>query len=140
MLDLVAMFDALTVTGAADDGTSFAAQHMSGYPSHYLGKDAAGKPAILVAVAPGPARARPAPIVLEHLTVLHDVQCRLLQPDGSASSSCFTVVRCLGPSRALQEYFLRTLAPVIMALGQAPTQEQVIVFCFSRNVTNRLLE
>lgn len=126
MLDLVSSFEALEPpTGVESAAARFSAMPIPGYEQHRLGKDPHGAPSLLVAVADSRDQVWSAPIVLEHLTVQHDVDCRVTRPDGSAEEGRFTVVRCTGRDRALHAYFLRVTAAVVALLGEAPTNGDV---------------
>lgn len=80
---------------------------------------------LLVAVKPDVSHIRPAPIVLEHLMVQHDVECQLQQPDGTARIGRFSVIRCLGADRALHEYFIRAVTPVVLNIQFSSSQAEV---------------
>lgn len=126
MLNLVSSFEALRPPSAgAGTASRFSAVPIPGYEQHRLAKDPQGAPSLLVAVAEGMGYAWPAPIVLEHLTVQHDVECRVMRPDGSAEEGRFTVVHCTGSDRALHSYFLRVAAAIVALLGNAPSHADV---------------
>lgn len=124
--DLLVLFNSLSPPpDSSADSIRFAAHQLMGYPNHHVGKDDSGRPALLIAVKPDVSHARPAPIVLEHLTVQHDVECRLHQPDGTARSGRFSVIRCLGIDRVLHEYFIRAVTPIVLKLPVLPSQADV---------------
>lgn len=127
MLDLLSSFEALpTPAGAgAATGARFSAAPIEGYELHRLGKDAEGAPSLLIAVSDAHRVGWPAPIVLEHLAVQHDVECRISHADGALEEGRFTVVRCTGGDRALHGYFLRAAAAIVALLEEAPTQGDV---------------
>lgn len=126
MLDLVTLFDALLPPLASQDqGARFSAQPIPGYERHRLGKDLHGGPSILISIGEASGDQRVAPIVLAHLTVQNDIDCRIYRLDNSVEEGRFTVVRCTGADRALHVYFLRIVAPVIMALGASPSRAEV---------------
>lgn len=126
MLDLVSSFEKLippeTGTGAA---ARFSALPIPGYPQHRVGMDAQGAPSLLIAAVGTHGPGWPAPIVLEHLTVQHDVDCRVTEPGGSLADGRFTVVRCVGKDRALHAYFLHVAAAVVALLGEGPSRLDV---------------
>ncbi len=123
MLDLASSFEALgpPPNTSEGDGSRFSAMPIPGYPQHRLGKDPHGAPSLLVEVTDGKGRVWHAPIVLEHLTVQHDVDCRVTQPDGSVEKGRFTVLRCTGMDPALHSYFLRVASALVALLGQDPS-------------------
>lgn len=124
--DLTVLFDALPSPSiAVGSGARFATLPISDHEFHRVGKDAQGAPLLLIAVADTAGRARPAPIVLEHLTVQHDMPCRVLRPDGTVEERRFTVVRCTGTDSTLRTYFLRLTSTIVAALGTAPSRADV---------------
>lgn len=124
--DLLSLFNSLRPPPESPDGgIRFAAHRLMGYPNHHVGKDASGSPALLVAVRPDALHMRPAPIVLEHLMVQHDVECQLQQPDGTVRTGCFSVIRCVGADRVLHEYFIRAVMPVVLKIPVSPAQADV---------------
>lgn len=113
--DLLALYRSLQ-PGDADD-------HLSAVPipglRHRIARAASGGPVLLVSVQSSDS-APPPPLVLEHLTVQHDVLCRVVAPDGGEETGTFTVVRCTSPE--LGEHFLRVLHPIVEAVGPEPTR------------------
>ncbi|MEM8556305.1 MAG: PD-(D/E)XK motif protein [Bacteroidota bacterium] len=90
---------------------------------HRIARAASGGPVLLVAVQPSDS-APPPPLVLEHLTVQHDVLCRVVAPDGTEETVTLTVVRCTSPE--LGEHFLRVLHPIVEAVGPEPTRRDAV--------------
>lgn len=126
MLDLLSAYAGLTAPshgGAA--GTRFTAVPIEGYERHRIGKDAESNASLLISVAASASATWPAPIVLEHLSVQHDVECRITQPGGTSETGRFTLVRCIGGDRMLDEYFLRVIGVVIPLLGDSPSDRDV---------------
>ena len=123
--EILRLFAALPLPPGDSPAGRFAAQPIPSLPSCSIGKDAAGHPVLLVETdEPGP-RGQGAPIILEHLSVLHNVDCRLQPQDGGASTRRCSVVRCCGDDRLLHEYFLRALAPILGTLPPRPQRRQV---------------
>ncbi len=113
--ELLALYRSLQ-PGKAEDRLS--AAPLPGLP-HRIARAASGGPVLLVSVRPSDS-APPPPLVLEHLTVQHDVVCRVVAPDGAEETGTFTVVRCTSPE--LGEHFLRVLHPIVEAVGPGPTR------------------
>ena len=101
---------------------------------HRLGKDAQGKPLLLISILDVPSRRQPAPIVLEHLTVMYNQNCRVSRPDSTFEEGRFTVVRCTGEDATLPAYFLRVASAILISLKNRPTQSDVA------NAMDRLIE
>jgi hypothetical protein len=122
--DLVQIFDSLSVPAANVGLGRFCAQPVPGYAACAIGKDTSGNPVLLVQAdnaLPGTA----APLVLEHLCVIHLVNCRVHAADQGEQQQTLSVIRCTGTDRALHEYFLRCLHPIIASLPQHASRDQV---------------
>jgi hypothetical protein len=122
-LGILQEFDALP--RPAGDGERFAVRPI-GQHACQIGKSTAGEPALLIGVLVAPPRDRPAPIVLEHVRVLHDVDCRVSGPGGTEQTERFTVVLCTDSDRPMQEYFLLTVSAVVLTLGSVPSRQDVV--------------
>ena len=121
--DLVDIFNSLPVP-APDAGMGrFCAQAISGFPMCAVGKDASGLPALLIE-ADNVSSVSSSPLVLESLSVIHLVNCRV-RADGEESNRTLSIVRCTGADRAIHEYFLRCLHPIVAALPVRPSRDQV---------------
>jgi hypothetical protein len=66
-----------------------------------------------------------APLVLEYLSVIHLLNCRVQRPCGASEEKLLSVIRCTGADRGLQEYFLRSLYPIMASLTTRPSQQQI---------------
>ncbi len=132
MLNLVELFDSLPAT--SDGENRFLATPIEGYERHRLGKDAQGRPLLLISLNDTQSQRASAPIVLEHLTVMHNVDCRISRPDGIHEAGRFTVVRCTGGDVTLHTYFLRIASTIVVSLSERPSQLQVT------GVINKLIE
>jgi hypothetical protein len=122
---IVAVFDALPRPNAGD-GQRFAVTQVGQLTHCLIGKTTGGDPALLIGVLPAPPRDRPAPIVLEHVRVQHDVNCQVHRTDGTEQTARFTVILCTDSDRMMQEYFLRSVSAVVLALGNGPTRADVV--------------
>jgi hypothetical protein len=122
--DLVRLFDRLEAP-AVDIGLGrFCAQPVPGSPECAIGKDTSGNPVLLIQAdnaQPGTA----APLVLEHLAVIHLVSCRIQKADRRDQDGTLSVVRCMNSDRVFHEYFLRSLHPVIASLPRSPSRQQI---------------
>ncbi len=122
--DLVQLFDTLAVPPANVGLGRFCAQPVAGYSACAIGKDTSGNPVLLVQAdnaLPGTA----APLVLEHLCVIHLVNCRVQTGDQGEQQRTLSVIRCTDTDRAIHEYFLRCLHPIVASLGQSPSRDQI---------------
>lgn len=127
MLNLVELFESFSPPRTnLDEKNSFSAIPILGYEPHRLGKDARGFPVILLSVEDDKSRISPAPITLEHLSVLHNVECRISQPNGSVERGKFTVIHCIGADSVLQIYFLHILGTIIVSLDSPLSSQEVI--------------
>lgn len=122
--DLVRLFDSLPAP-ARDVGLGrFCAQPVPGFPACAVGKDTSGHPALLIQ-ADNAQPGTPAPLALEHLSVIHLVSCRVQGPDDGDLERTLSVLRCTEGDRAFHEFFLRSLHPVIASLPSSPSRQQI---------------
>ena len=124
MLNLDALFSSLKAI-PSPEGSHILASPVPGFENHRLARDVQGSPLILIAVPRGRARTRPVPIKLEHLSVQHDMECRISGIDGVVEEGQFTVISCQGEDPALHTYFLRVLESVVMLLGPTPSRSDI---------------
>jgi len=124
--DLVRLFGSLPLPVGNSPAGRFSAQSIPGIPSCSVGKDATGCPVLLVETDASGPRAAVAPVVLQNLSVLHNVDCRIRDADGRTSVHRVSVIRCCGDEQLLREYFLRALAPILASLPARPSREQVV--------------
>jgi Putative PD-(D/E)XK family member, (DUF4420) len=106
-------------------GADFCALPVPGLEHHRVAKDARAAPAILISVSDASRDVHLAPIMLENLTVQHDVDCRITRPGGIAEEARFTVVCYTGSDPTLQAYFLRIAAMMLQVLGATPSRLSV---------------
>jgi hypothetical protein len=126
MLDLIEFFDLLQQPEvSADNHVRFAANHIAIYEQYRLAKDSYGTPALLVSIESKSSIVHPSSIVIENLTVEHDVSCHISHPDGTYEKGQFTVIHCTGRDHLLHVYFLRIIGTLIVSLGKSPLQEEV---------------
>lgn len=126
VLDLFPLFKSLEPPTAPVGGPGYFSAHaLPGFENHRLGKDTNGAPSLLISVRDVSARTRPSPIVLENLTVQHDVDCRIKRGDGPLEEGRFTVLRCTSQDAALHLHFLRIVSPLVMLVGTNPTRIEV---------------
>ena len=120
--ELFQSFDSITTT---NDDDRFAALPIPNYKPHRLGKDALGKPLLLISILNVRSQNQRTPIVLEHLRVQYNLNCRVSRPDGTFEEGVFTVVHCTGEDVTLQNYFLKVMSTIVVSLGDRPTQSDV---------------
>lgn len=84
---------------------------------HHLGKDAQGRPAILLTVAPSPIR--PASIVLQNLRVEHSLHCRISTSEAILDSE-FSLLHCQSENEILQSCFLEFAEAILKSLSTKP--------------------
>lgn len=123
--DLLTLFESLAPPTETAETLRFSAIPIPGYDTHRIGKTSQGAPSILLTVASPTDKLRPIPIVLEHLTIQYDANCRISHPDGSIEDTSFTVIQCAGGDQALYVYFLRVTSAIIAVLGTLPSQSVV---------------
>ena len=126
MLDILQIFNSLQVVNdSTSQNAQFSAKPIPGYEQHRIGRDTKGNPSLLVHVFEVSEKAQLASIVLEYLTVQHDLDCRISHPDGITESGKFTIIRCTSTDIALRNYFLRIVGVVIVSLGNLPSKMDI---------------
>ena len=123
MLNLITLFQSFDSITTNNDEDRFVASPIPGYKPHRLGKDAHGKPLLLISTLN--ARSQSPPIVLEHLSVQYNLNCRVSRPDGTFEEGVFTLVHCTEADEALQDYFLKVMSTIVISLGNQPNQSDV---------------
>ncbi len=129
MTDLHALFETLAPSQVrqSQDATraTMVARPIPSFARHRLARAVDGSPVLLLSVADVGERGRPVSIELEHLSVQHDVTCRLFAPGGTVEEDRFTVIRCSDADRVLRAYFLRIIGTVLLLLSPHPTRDEV---------------
>ena len=126
MLDLIELFrffDSITIT---NDDDRFAALPIPDYTMHRLGKDALGRPLLLLSTFKVRHQNQQTPVALENLTVQYNLNCRVSRPDGTFEEGVFTVVHCTAEDLTLQDYFLKVMSTIVISLGEQPTQSDIV--------------
>ena len=75
MLNLIELFRSFETIATINNDNRFSAIPIPGYDQYRLGKDVQGRPLLLIPILDVQSPKRPAPIVLEHLTVMYDIDC-----------------------------------------------------------------
>src|ERR1051326_4997178 len=123
-IDLVRLFDDLPAP-AANAGTGrFSAAPVTDCPGCTVGKDPSGNPAILIEADNAQAGVG-APVVLERMSVMHLVKCRVMAAGGGEGERMLSVIRCTVNERSFHEYFLRSLYPIMASLPAYPSRQQI---------------
>lgn len=125
MLNLVALFESLKQPRTSENsGDRFAACPIPGFEQSRIAKDGAGAPALLIQ-AKEEGSSPFVSISLEHLSVLHNVECVISHPSSPQEIGRFSVVRCVEGDKNLYLYFLRILESVVLSLGPSPSQKEI---------------
>ena len=125
MVNLIELFLSIKTIAANDDENRFAASSIPNYEPHCLGKDTLGRPLLLISILDVQSQRQPEPIVLEHLTVMYNLNCRVSRSDDTFEERQFTVVHFTGEDLILQSYFLRVASVLITSLENQPTYSDV---------------
>jgi hypothetical protein len=102
-------------------GHVFAAVRYPGSTFHRLGKDAHGHVAILLALDPDRQDGPMSPVVLDNLTILHAVTCRVSDTTGSVESGLYTVVSCTSDDKVLIRHFVTLMSSLVHSLVERPS-------------------
>jgi hypothetical protein len=125
-MDLYTVFEALTKPSLGSGHVHFAARPLPRRPHDFIAKGTDGQPALLLAAAIPSDQTVPPPIVLEHLRVDYGLDCVVQQLGEVPVRARFSVIRCVDADRLLQEYFLRSLLPVVEALPIDPPYADIM--------------
>ena len=125
MLNLIKLFQSFDSITTTNDEDRFAASPIPGYESHRLGKDGQGRPLLLISTFNVRSQNQLPPIVLEHLRVQYNLNCRVSRPDGTFEEGIFTLVHCTEADATLQDYFLKVMSTIVIPLGDQPNQSDV---------------
>lgn len=106
------------------EGLLLTAAPVPGLEPHRIARGSDDRPRLLLSV-PGQSTEFGHPVVLENMSVRHDVLCEITRTDSSRQSGRFCVVTCTSDEGQVREYFLRVMESVVAALGPAPTRPQV---------------
>lgn len=125
MINLINLYQQLKQpVKVSESQARFSACAIPGYTKHRLAKNVNGFPCLLIATQDSSTTTRPAPIRLEHLEVLYDVNCRISNKN-TLEASRFTVICCKTEDYSMQEYFLQTGNAIVELIGDIPTHKQV---------------
>jgi hypothetical protein len=124
--DFIQLFDRLPAPTTDVGMGRFCALAIPGFPCCSVGKDVAGNPVLLVRAAAESDRS-PSPRILEHFSVIHLGNCRIQLPRRGDEDQVLSVIRCTDADRTFQEYFLRSLYPIVAALPENPSRQQVSI-------------
>jgi hypothetical protein len=122
---LLALFDSIEPPRVDRAEPHFMARPLPGRKSDFLGKSVNGQPALLINSTAATTGAPPPPINLEHLIVDHGLECQVQQLTGPVLRGVFSVLQCVDADRLLQEYFLRSVVPIIHGLPVAPSYADI---------------
>lgn len=134
MLNLTRLFHSLESITTTNRKDRFSTSMIPGYETHRLGKDSLERPLLLISVVDVKRQRQPDPIVLEHLTVMFDQNCRVSRSDDTFEDRRFTFVCCTAEDKTLQSYFLRVASTIVISLKDRPTHSDVA------DAINRLVE
>jgi hypothetical protein len=124
--DLWQLFAAAPVpTQDASDALMLCGVPLPHVENGWVAKDATGAAAMLIRIAEPPSRPRPPAISLQHLTVRHDVDCRVYHPDGSVDNGCYSVIRCVSADLALNRYFVRVCSNLLALFEPTPSADDL---------------
>jgi putative PD-(D/E)XK family protein DUF4420 len=124
--DLGVLLDSLVSPRTGATGLRFTAAPIPGSEPHRLGVAPNGNPALLLVAAPGRVPAKRLPTIeLEHLTVQHDVLCRIIAENEVTTEAPFTVIQCTSGDATLRRQFLGISSSLLLTLGPAPTAVNV---------------
>lgn len=135
MIDLIALFEEIATPNELDgEATRFNAISIAEYPQFRLAKDGQSMPVLLIQTQSEKTKGRVPSVKLDYFTVLYDIFCRVIKPDGIAEEGIFTVIRCTGRDKLLHTYFLRMISVLFDILPTNPSKIEVA------NAINNLID
>jgi len=84
-----------------------------------------GSPALLIGTVGKVLEGSPPPVRLENLSVEHRVLCRVWYGTKVVEEGVFTVLKCPSADGSVRDYFLRVGGPLLLALGNRPSDQQI---------------
>ena len=126
-MDLRTLFGTIK-PGSREGVMSVANRHIDSvtvpeWPGYHLGRDQSGHPVLLVEQRPGVSAAPP--LVLENLSVEHDVPCTIVSDVSQHRRVRATIVRCTSSDPDLHDLFLHVVESLIVVLGTEPTDASI---------------
>lgn len=126
MHPLAVAFRDLPLPVETPDGTVMTAMPLPGPLGNHVAKTLEGLPVVLFRVSKAEPGHRQAPIVLEHVSLQHQVQCRIVAiGTGLADEGSFSMVRCSAADPELELYFLTVMSDFAACLPAPPTQAEL---------------
>jgi hypothetical protein len=113
------------------DESSFKVLSIPGYERHYVGRNSAGHPSLLLGSMPG---AFHAPVRLAMIDVRFGNRHRIHPVDGDEREELLSVITCTSHDVQAQQYFLHVCGTILRIVGPSPTLHDIV------QVVQRLIE
>lgn len=116
-----------TITDPAQGGgssASFAVRSIPGFPRHYVGRNGAGQPSLLLGSAPGPFHT---PVRLALLEARFGTLHRIQPEAGDEREELLSVVSCTAPDVQAQSYFVHIAQTIVRIVGPEPTLAEIVI-------------
>jgi hypothetical protein len=124
--NLIELFDELRKGQSSMlDRRTFSALPIPGITAHHLGIDSDGAPCILFSTRSENAKDIPLPIVLEGISVHHNVPCKILSLNSSDEEGSFSIMRCTSHDSTLQHYFLKVASAIVASFNRRPKHSEI---------------
>jgi hypothetical protein len=120
VMNLDAQFRALSQPPSESD-SSFSADVLPGLPRYRIARDAAGRPALLVAPLDGTNPSVRLGSELKYVSFLPAAICDVRGPDATINTAALSIIRCKSDVPELQRIFLSIVASWVESLDDAPT-------------------
>ncbi len=125
-IDLVSLFDTLSVPKTSASSGVMSACSLPGFEHYRLAKDIDGNAVLLIWVRASGSEPPPAGFALRHLSIQHNVECRVIHRGGSLEEGRFTIIKCMDADPSMRSYFLRVLGSVVLLIGAYPSRTELI--------------
>jgi hypothetical protein len=96
----------------------FAATAIPGFENHFVGRNNAGEPCVLIKTSDSGFLA---PLKLAAVEIQFCIPCEVVLPPGSSERRQFSVVTCTSPDAELRSYFLHLMDTIIRIIGPQPS-------------------
>lgn len=116
LAQLLASVPQRTIHEAPD---AFRVQAIPSAPRHYIGRNAAGQPCLLLGSVDHRLQA---PVRLAGIEAMFGVACRISPTDDQTRDEVLTVVTCTAVGTQVQDYFVHVCETIVRIVGTTPSQ------------------
>lgn len=136
MTDLHILFDNLPSIGIDDDAVdNLLSAEAINNSAHKIAKDSKARPLLLLEIGlDHTLDSLPPPIILEHLSISHQVKCRIQKSSGNNEEGKFSIIHCTSENPIMHSLFLDFVTAVFLKSPSGLSQENIT------DIINNLVE